>query len=93
MKEQIEKGCLALVINSACPENIGKCVTVGNFLGRYEDFIDNDLWEVDVLQNTSYGWHGEYPGEGVYAQSEKNLIRIDNHHESKQAEKQVERVE
>lgn len=93
MKEQIEKGCLALVINSGRPENIGKCVTVGNFLGELNDLIAVDLWEVDVLQLAKYRYGGMYSDSGVYAQSEKNLMRIDNHQELKQVERQVERVE
>jgi len=77
------------VINSGRPENIGKCVTVGNFLGGLDDLIAVDLWEVDVLQLTLYRYGGRYSESGVYVQSEKNLMRIDNHQKLKQVENEL----
>jgi len=74
---KIEKGCMAIVINGAAPNhpktNIGKIVTVGDFLGKLKGFVGNDRWSVDQLIN--------YTLDGLwftgYHVQEKNLQRID----------------
>lgn len=86
MNNKIEKGCLAIVVNSYCPENLGKVVTVGNFIGA-EDWLEgDDVWEVDVAQMTT-------SGEEVYSQRECNLLRIDNFDQDVYTLEQIEQLE
>ena len=43
----LETGCKAIVIESLCPENVGKIVTVGNFIGTIHEFpACNCVWEI-----------------------------------------------
>lgn len=47
----LEPGCKAMIIGGRCKENIGKVVTVGQYLGDFFQEIallrDRDIWEVD----------------------------------------------
>ena len=70
---KIETGCMAVVINGAMPNdpktNIGKCVTVGKFLGKVSGF-PGIRWEVDRPMNSITG--------GVNFHSREDwLMRID----------------
>lgn len=86
MNNKIEKGCLAIVVNSYCPENLGKVVTVGNFIGAKDWLEGDDVWEVDVAQMTT-------SGEEVYSQRECNLLRIDSYDQDMYNDEQIEQLE
>jgi len=84
---KIEFGCLALVINSHAEENIGKIVTVGNFVGEIPGIQNNDLWQVDKGMRAT---GGVYDGQLIYFQSESYLMRIDGFKEEiKTSEKEL----
>ena len=66
----IEKGCLAVIINSRIPENNGTCVTIGDYLGEVDGYWGQDRWEIDVpIKNTA--------GGDSFHQQESMLMRID----------------
>ena len=67
---KIEEGCLAIVINSYTPSNIGKCVTVLKYVGEVCRFEYKDLWAVSEPMTTNLG-------NKEYYQREVNLMRID----------------
>ncbi len=74
----IEPGCKAIIIGGICPENYGKIVTVGKFIGESMKCSDNDIWEVDkpilfksTITDKIVGTH--------YLCSEKTMQRIDDH--------------
>lgn len=73
---KIEEGCLAVVINSAVPKNIGKCVTVLKYIGKVPMFEFKDLWAVSEPMTTNWGTEECY-------QRECNLMRIDGIKDSK----------
>lgn len=74
---KIEEGCLAIVVNSICDENVGKIVTVGKFAGKIAGVVGDDQWEVDKpmacldIRTNSVCKHVNY-------QREQNLQRIDD---------------
>jgi hypothetical protein len=86
MNNKIEKGCLAIVVNSACSENLGKVVTVGEFLGDVSPVAGNDQWVVDVPQKCTSGLT-------VLFQREKNLLRIDSYDQDVYTLEQIEQLE
>ena len=72
----LEPVCKAIVVNSVVVSNIGKILTVGNFLGKLPSFPQNDLWEVDTeLQFKN--------GEKFFLCSGSRLQRIDDHNTEK----------
>jgi hypothetical protein len=87
MNNKIEKGCLAIVVDSSRPENLGKVVTVGEFLGRVSPVEGDDQWAVDVRQLCNNGT------TAVFFQREKNLMRIDNYDEDMYSLEQIEQLE
>lgn len=74
----IEEGCLAVIVRSSVPENIGKSVRVGKFVGtppveESENVVwdgEGLWWEIDRSIISNYGDH-------VYYAREDYLIRID----------------
>jgi hypothetical protein len=86
MNNKIEKGCLAIVVNSYCPENLGKVVTVGNYIGTEIGFLMKDLWEVDKPMLAS-------DGKYYFLQRENSLMRIDNYDEDMYTLEQIEQLE
>ena len=72
----IEKGCLAISYGCLIPENNGKVVTVGKFLGIVLDFGIQDRWEVDKAFKSQTAI-GNVACEDVYHLPEKSLMRID----------------
>lgn len=85
---RIEPGCTAIVVKSLCPENIGKIVKVGSFIGWFEDFTNNDNVEVNQLMTCT-------DGIDRYAIAGKNLQRIDHHPDNQKTKvkKELEIVE
>lgn len=75
MNNEIEEGCIALVINGAMsgnfPTNIGKIVTVGKRVGVVKNFSGNTYWAVDKPMVTN-------KGNNIYYQLEENLQRLDD---------------
>ena len=82
MTKEIEPGCLAVVIRSARPENLGKSVTVGKYIGEFPDIDHEDLWEVSKMMVTNRG--KKYP-----YMAEENLLRIDNYQQTKTKEREA----
>jgi len=65
----IVNGCKAVIINSHCGNN-GLEVTVGNYIGKSNNLVLPDVWEIDRAIPSTNGWVSmEIP--------EKNLRRID----------------
>ena len=58
---KIDNDCLAIVINSSVPENVGKCVRVIKFIGCIEGIrgvngkAHEDMWEIDTPTVCSLG--------------------------------------
>ena len=52
----IEEGCLAMVVNSTRPENLGKVGTVGKFLGAVPGFRSNENWEFSTPITSMHGY-------------------------------------
>lgn len=73
---KIEEGCLAVMINSFVPENIGRCVTVLKFVGEVDKYEGLDRWLVD-------GEVFDDCGEKINHQQEAFLMRIDGIKEPK----------
>ena len=78
MNSKIEKGCLAMVINSVAG-NDGICLTVGDFVVSPDHWIHKDYWESSV-ELTGVG------GKKCPLVREYNLLRIDGHIEETQEE-------
>lgn len=72
----LEPGCKAIIINGVMsrkyPTNIGKIVTVGNFIGMIPSGGADDYWEVNKPMTRQ-------SGDSVYANREKNMQRLDDH--------------
>jgi len=66
----LESGCLAVTVKSTVLENIGKTVTVLEFLGEVRGYIGCDRWTTDAAVLDSCGG-------SVFHQRECNLMRID----------------
>jgi hypothetical protein len=86
MNNKIEKGCLAIVVNSSRPENLGKVVTVGNFIGKIEGILGDDAWEVDAPMVTKFG-------KIIHHQRESYLMRVDSYDEDVYTLEQIEQLE
>lgn len=71
---KIEKGCLAVILNALNTEHIGKCVTVGHYVGEIDGY-GGEWWMTDlpVIGNT---------GNQVHISRGKNLMRIDDYDHS-----------
>jgi hypothetical protein len=83
MNNKIEKGCLAIVVNSSRSENLGKVVTVGNFIGKIEGILGEDAWEVDTPMVTKFG-------KIIHHQRESYLMRIDSYNQDVYNDEQIE---
>lgn len=70
----IEPGCLALTYGCIHPDNNGKTVKVGQFIGRIDGWYGSDWWEIDKPMVDAYGRHPD-----IYASHEYNLLRIGGH--------------
>jgi len=81
----IEKGCMAVVINSK-NGNDGKFVIVGNYVGSHKElWACNNWWEINVKLPFLFG--------GNYALApEHNLMRIDGHEQEKIEQKEAELI-
>ncbi len=85
----LEPGCRAIVISGEMPPNrptnVGKIVTVGNFIGEGDCLGNDDYWEVDKPMIC-------IDGSVRYSNREKNLLRIDDHDTEKYFESEKELV-
>lgn len=90
MLKPIEPGCLAVVVGYE-PE-VGTVVHVIRFIGKMEDWVESDMWEVDrplytLYEDDTYGGHWPF-------RSAKSLLRIDGdsfEHEERENEEQPTR--
>ena len=77
----LELGCKAMIVGGRCEENIGKIVTVGNFIGDpscgFNTFSSKDYWEVNQKILFLTAWM-KYPLYEYFC-SGKTLRRIDDH--------------
>lgn len=80
----IEKGCLAIIINSRAGNN-GVSVTVGKCMGRHEVY-NEPKWEIDI---ELIGVLGSKMNHAL----ESQLLRIDGYEETEASESQLELVE
>ena len=72
MGSKLETGCKAIVTRGR-KSNLGKFVTVGNFIGTLPGFLHDDIWEVDKEMDTN--------NEPNFMNSGANMQRIDDHPE------------
>lgn len=88
----IEAGCLAVIIKAFVPENNGKVVRVGKFLGDNPPVADDAhmpfprCWEIDTVIPTDTGYL-------VKCAPEYNLLRIDGEDFSDETETEEELTE
>lgn len=68
---RIEKGCMAIIVDGLCQSNIGKVVTVVNYLGDVPYLRTNGYWEVDQLMEFTDGVYR-------YINRESCMKRIDD---------------
>ena len=73
-------GCRAIIVNGM-DDNLGKIVTVGNFIGKKDNFEDVDLWEVS--RPICLAWWIEGDDEYHYLCSGQTMQRIDEGETSK----------
>lgn len=69
MENRIEEGCLAVVVQTAVPENLGKLVRVGKFVGKVFPYAGTDRWEVDIDMLSTKGTLARH-------QRESHLLRV-----------------
>lgn len=97
--KKIEKGCTAIICNGLIEENIGKIVTVGNFIGKiplieykkgYAILEGDDWWEV----NKPMGMCDIHDNKKeiktyIYFQQECNLQRLDDEEDINNKEEEI----
>jgi len=87
----IEEGCTAIVTDSFLPENIGKIVRVGKYIGKVDSFEDENQWEVCPGMLCVAMINGDVIGtEMVNHQSESRLQRLNDTDENELVKTEIE---